>query len=70
MFNIADMGMAEIRCATCKRPFIASRIEAAIAALRAHEEEEGHGQGLRVSTEIFWTFADLTFLKSLKISPE
>jgi hypothetical protein len=70
MFTIIDMGMAEVRCATCKRPFIASRIEAAIAALRAHEEEEGHGQVRKVSAEIFWTSSDLQMLKGLKISPE
>jgi len=79
MITITDMGMAEIRCATCKRPFIASHIEAAIAALRAHEEETGHGsncgygrncQTREASAVIFWTFSDLTFLRGLKISPE
>jgi len=41
-----------------------------MAALRAHEEEVGHGKQRKVSAEIFWTFSDLKFLKGLKISPE
>ena len=44
------MSMAEVNCRICKRPFIASSIESAMQAMKAHKEER-HGVRERKASE-------------------
>ena len=64
------MPMAEVQCKTCSRPFIASTIEAAMTALRAHERVDHREYPEKARSEITWTKWDLRFLDFCEISPD
>jgi hypothetical protein len=72
------MPMVEINCKICKRPFIASTIEAAMGRLRAHEAERHNLQAPeQIDREkreagyydtLLLTAEDLLLLQGMKIS--
>lgn len=68
--HVKTMAMAEVDCysPTCKRTFIASTYEVAYRLMKEHFEQD-HPE-MVPGSKVYWTRADLDFLKGCLISPD